>query len=286
MRRNHQRALTTWWVLLLVVCASVAAEETAAAGRWLGPDGEPLPFVTEDEVEEFLRKARVVEQKVVTTGVNRPLKLRLERGGVSANAVFRTADIRRRRAVIEGKIYIDFHDSYIYECAAYELSRLLAIDNVPPCVQRTLSRNEGTLQLWVESAMTERDRLEAEIKPPATTSWPRQKQTMRLFDLLIANFDRNQTNMLIDTSWKLWFIDHTRSFRKDPEIEGIQRIVWCDRAVWERLQALDHDLLKRHLKPLLSPLEINALLKRKDLLVGHLERRIAEVGEGAVLFDR
>jgi len=36
---------------------------------------------------------------------------------------------------------------------------------------------------------------------------------VRLFDQLIYNTDRNLGNLLIDKSWRLWMIDHTRAFK-------------------------------------------------------------------------
>ena len=146
--------------LLLLAAAPAIAEPTASsAGPWRGPDGEPLPFAGDREVLEFLRTARVTAKRELTDGINRPLKVRLEKDGVVANAVFRTVDHRRARARIDGKIYLGFHDSYLYECAAWELSRLLRIDNVPPCVKRRFELKDGSMQLWVEQAVSERDRV-------------------------------------------------------------------------------------------------------------------------------
>jgi hypothetical protein len=39
---------------------------------------------------------------------------------------------------------------------------------------------------------------------------------MRVFDQLIYNTDRNTGNVLYDTGWRLWGIDHTRAFRVRP----------------------------------------------------------------------
>ncbi len=264
---------------------AVAAAAGSTEGLWLGPDGQPLPFATEEQALAFLRSAKIVSQKELTGGVNRPLKVRLRQDGVEANAVFRIVDIQRKRARLDGKLFADFHDSYIYECAAWETSRLLGIDNIPPCVRRRFELTNGTMQLWVEDAITEKDRREGDVKPPEQLRWMRQKQTMRLFDALIYNFDRNMGNMLIDSRWKLWFIDHTRSFRKSALVEKPEKIFWCERGVFERLQALDKKTLSRQLRGLVSSVAVNLMLKRRDKLVRHLKDRIEEIGEGAVLYD-
>ncbi len=279
------RRLTLALLLLLAATLAAAQPTAPSAGPWQGPDGEPLPFAGDEEVLEFLKRARVTAKRVLTGGINRPLHLRLEKDGVVAHAVFRTVDVRRRRARIEDKIYLGFHDSYLYECAAWELSRLLGIDNVPPCIRRRFELKDGTLQLWVEQAATVKARRAAGKKPEATLRWLVQQQTMRLFDALIYNFDRNLGNLLVDAGGKLWFIDHTRSFRKSAEIESLERIVWCERGLWERLRALDRAEVRKRLRPFASPFQIKALFERRDKLVAHLERRMAELGPGVVLVD-
>ncbi len=275
------------WLLPIAAAGQEPAAAVAAAGegRWLGPDGHPLPFTAEEEVLAFLRSAEIVSQKELTSGVNRPLKVRLRQGDVEANAIFRIVDIQRKCARLDGKLIADFHDSYIYECAAWEVSRLLGIDNVPPCVTRRFELTDGTMQLWVEDAMTEKDRRDGDVKPPEQLRWMRQKQTMRLFDALIYNFDRNQGNMLIDSEWKLWFIDHTRSFRKSTMIERPGKIFWCERGIFERLEKLDKKTLSRRLRSLLSGVQSNLILKRRDKLVQLLKSRVEEMGAGAVLYD-
>ncbi len=284
-----QKLFSAVWILTVFLAVTAAQALPAAAdsdgGQWRGPDDRPLPFRNVEEILEFLRTAEVISRRELTDGINRPLKVRLRQDGVEANAIFRIVDTRKRRAKIEGRILPDFHDSYRYECAAWEVSRLLGLDNVPPCVGRRLDHRDGTMQLWVENTMTEKKRREKDIKPPDQLSWMRQKQTMKMFDALIYNFDRNQGNMLIDSDWKLWFIDHTRSFRKSSLVEKLEKIVWCEREIFERLQSLDRSTLSRRLKPWATSLQVSMLLKRRDKLVDHLSSRIDETRVSAVLWD-
>ncbi len=281
--------LASLFLLLLFLPVLAAGQEATATGsgegRWLGPDGQPLPFATVEEVLEFLRTAEIVSQKELTGGINRPLKVRLRQDGVEANAIFRIVDIQRKRAKLDGKIVTDFHDSYIYECAAWEMSRLLAIDSIPPCTKRRIQRVDGTMQLWVENAMTEKKRREIDAKPPDQLRWMRQKQTMRLFDALIYNFDRNQGNMLIDSEWKLWLIDHTRSFRRSPAVENLDKIIWCERGIFERLEKLDKKTLNRRLKSLATGVQVSLMLKRRNKLIDHLRSLMDETRISGVLWD-
>lgn len=271
--------------LCLLLLSGLAALAAGAQERWRGPDGGFLPFATDEEAVAFLRGAEVVEGHELSQGINRPLKVLLRHGGVEAHAVFRTVNVKKPRHDSGGKVYLDFYDSYLHECAAYEVSRLLGLDHVPPCAVRDLGRRHGTLQLWIENAMTEEKRRRTGQQAPVPVDWARQQQTLRLFDALIYNFDRNQGNMLIDPDWKLWFIDHTRSFHPSDQVEDLERIIWCERGLWQRLRSLDPGELERRLDGLVEPERIAHLLKRRDVLVRHLEQRIAETGEGAVLYD-
>lgn len=278
------------WLLFLLACAVVQgvalpAPAGAENGRWRGPDGRFLPFETDEEMLAFLRNAEVIEKKELSQGINRPTKVRLRRGDVEAHAVFRTVNDRKARHRAGGEVFVDFHDNYLFECAAYEMDRLLAIDRVPPCVVRDLGSRRGTLQLWVENAMTEEKRRKKGAGAPSPMRWVRQKQLMWLFDALIYNFDRNQGNMLIDEDWKLWFIDHTRSFALSTHIEKMERILWCEREVWERFRALDKATVDEHLGELVEAKRREALMMRHKMLLEYLEQLIAERGEDVVLYD-
>jgi hypothetical protein len=269
-------------LLLIITVGSASAEP---AGKWLGPDNNPLPFSRDGEVLEFLRTARIVATKQLSSGINRPLKVKLEKDGIEANAIFRTVNTNRSYVRLDGKTYREFYDRHINECAAYELSRLLDLDNVPPCVPRVIGRKDGTLQLWVENAITFEKGVKEGLAGMSNRRWARQRQMMRVFDSLIFNIDRNQGNMLLDSAEKLWFIDHTRSFMLSREVAELEKIVWCERSMWERMQNLDEKLLQKHLSRYLDYRQIITVLKRRDKLVTYLQKLIDSRGEQAVLFN-
>jgi hypothetical protein len=277
--------------LLLFAVDTLGAAELASNrasevhARWRGVDGTPLPFVRDEELQDFLRTALIVESKELSTGKNRPVKVRLEKDGIQANAIFRTVNRRKNWTKIYGKRYRDFHDSCFYECAAYKMSRMLGLDAVPPCVTRNINGREGTLQLWIENAKTIKDWVDESSELRVNRQWNRQHQTMRVFDALISNFDRNQGNMLLDANGKLWFIDHTRSFAISAAVEDLDQIVWCERGVWEKMRGLEEDQLREHLWPHVDYGRIVALLKRRDTLVAYIQALIDERGQDVVLFD-
>ncbi|MEE8523123.1 MAG: hypothetical protein V3T72_04260 [Thermoanaerobaculia bacterium] len=261
---------------------SSAVDSPVAASGWLDPEGRPLPL-SEEEVLDFLRTAEVVSSRELSEGINRSLKVTLEKGGLRVHAVFRTVDDERRDG---RRRFGGFRDHYVYEVAAYELSRELGLDNVPPAVLRTLDGRRGSLQLWIEQASSENHRIRGGARVSRPASWARQRHLMWVFDNLIYNFDRNPGNILIDASGKMWLIDHTRSFKRLPSLLSEDRIVVCDRRLWERLRTLDRADVRRRLSSFLDALELRSLLARHKKLVAHIARMIAERGEDKVLIGR
>lgn len=106
---------------------------------------------------------------------------------------------------------------------------------------------------------------------------------MYFFDNLLYNIDRNPGNKLVTSDYRLWLIDHTRAFQFKFEILD-DSMVRVPRRSWERLVSLTEDDLKHALENYLTPIELGGILKRRDALVVHVERLIAERGEDAVFY--
>jgi hypothetical protein len=79
-------------------------------------------------------------------------------------------------------------------------------------------------------------------------------------------------------------IDFTRAFRLQPVLPSVKDLPKCDRALFARIQELTPEGLKQVMKDQLTPAEIGAVLKRRDLLVAHFQGLIKEQGESAVLY--
>jgi hypothetical protein len=256
----------------------------SSAGVWLDPEGKPLPFTSDEEVMEFLRTARVVRSEEIPQGTTHPLKIVLEKDGVRMHAIFRYVNKNNpMQRLRDGTVVVNFRDSYIFEPAAYELSRLLGLDNVPPVILRKLQRKSGSLQAWLENAMTEKSRVSDNITAPDKVLWSKQRWNMRVFDTLIYNTDRNQGNILYDGDWKVWLIDHTRAFRLEKELRNPKLVVKCGRKLREKLKSLDEKVVRERLKKFLRSSQIKALMRRRDKLVEHIQKLIQERGDN-VLF--
>jgi hypothetical protein len=252
---------------------------------WIGAEGQPLPFQSDEEILQFLREAKVISMKEIGIGITHPRKALLERGGVRAHATFRDIEQEKNVApMAQGRTELFFRDNYIFECAAYELSRMLGMNWVPPTVLRRIDTKIGSLQLWLEGALTETDRYNKNITPPEFQRWRQELRVMRVFDNLIYNTDRNMGNLLFDGDWNLWLIDHTRAFRRFATLINPEGITQCERGVWERLQALDESTLKTRLKPYLRDYELTALCKRRLKLIEYIQQLILERGADQVLF--
>ena len=222
-------------------------------------------------------------------GINNPLKVLLEKDGIQMYAVFRDVHVEsNQRKMNDGTTKYFFRDDANFECAAYELSKLLGLDTVPPAVERKIQGKKGTLQAWVENVTTQKALREKTDVPPSgginRWRWIMQRQNIYIFDNLIYNEDRNLGNILIEPDWKLWMIDHTRAFRRWRKLLNPDQIQFSERSLWEKLQALDETEVRERLERFLNPAEMNGLIERTGLLVDHIQKLIEDRGEKAVLF--
>ncbi len=288
-RRFHHfsQKILAFLFVLLAVSLSVVAQTTHL--QWfVDPDGKPLPFQSNEQVEEFLRTAEIVSRERVGAGLNNPLKVLLEKDGIRMHAIFRDIHVDQREMKLTDGTKFFFRDDADFEYAAYELAKLLGLDTVPPAVPRKIRRTEGTLQVWVENTISNRKRRDEKIPAPSEGlegwRWMMQWQQIQMFDNLIYNEDRNPGNVLISPDGRLWMVDHGRSFRRWKQLPHPALISYVDRNVWEKLQTLDEALVRERLKDYLQPYEMEGLLERRRLLVEHVQNLIDEHGEGGVLY--
>lgn len=264
----------------------VRAVEPVTGPAYLDREGNPLPFENDEQVLEFLRRARVLGVRELSGGTTRPLRLDLEHEGIRARAVFRNVDRRRERLRMrDGSSYAVFYDRAEHEVAAYRLSRLLGLTSVPPTVFREHDGQDGTLQLWVERARTEKQRREEGDAAPRPVDWMRQRAVMEAFDALIGNSDRNTGNSLVDERWRLWMIDHTRAFQRPRGEPDLGKVNHVPEELLRRLRELDAEALHAALDDVLEPTQVAAVEQRRRSLLTHVDRLIAERGRGAVVLE-
>lgn len=281
LRRYHLAVL----LLLALISVLFAQERQTEVGQ--AQQSNTSVFQPDQRAfwENFLHTAQVVKTRRIPTGITHPVRVTLTDGTVTHDAIFKTIDeFKRGITQMQAGVEIDLKDSYKFEIAAYELDKILQINMIFPTVARTINQEKGSIQYWIDNAQSELDRFKNKIEPPNPEIWNRQMYTVRLFDALIYNWDRNLGNLKVtkDTRfWNLWMIDHSRSFKvlstiinaKDIEKSKIPR------TVWERMQALDFATLNERLKPYLTETEIKAILKRRDALAIQIRKLEAEKGD-------
>lgn len=228
--------------------------------------------LTREEQEQFLLRATVVRTRSSNKGVTGTLRATLDDGTMTHDASIQVID--KYHDVFQSKQLreIGFRDTWRYNVAAYQLSLLLGIDMVPVTVQRRYAGQDAAFTWWIDDVlMDEGERLKANARAPASSPWNHQLWTLRIFDQLIENTDRNLGNMLIDRSWKVWMIDHTRAFRRQPRLRNAKNLERCDRRLLEALKALDAETLERKVGRWLRRDERDPILARRDLIVAFFE---------------
>jgi hypothetical protein len=189
---------------------------------FLDADGHPLPFQSDEQIEQFLSTATVVSMKKIPVGVSDPRKMLIAGQGVRLHAVYKDIDHEeqnfRDTTAGKSKMYLMWRDWYGYDIAAYHVDRLLGNDRVPPVIERSVKRNNGSVQIWLEGVITENERREKGFDPPNIARFNQQREIMHIFDNLVANRDSNLGNALIDRNWRLWFIDCSRCFGTSEDL--------------------------------------------------------------------
>jgi hypothetical protein len=263
--------------LLLLSFTPIVYAQTVASASGI----YTLPFQTKDEIEVFLRTAKIVKDKELGKGVTIPHKLTLDNGKIQSFAVWKTIDERHFGITqLAGGPEVDFKDSWKFEVAAYELDKLLNLNMVPVTVERSYKGTKGSLQIWVPNCMTEEDRVKKQLHPTDELVWKQETSKMRVFDALIYNSDRNQGNLLIDPTWKLYLIDHSRTFKSLDVLKPTEQLNYFSKSLMDAVRKLDKNQIKQHCGKYLMTNEIDNLLKRRDLLVALYTKLTAQDGDG------
>ena len=274
---------------LIVVLALTSIVSVPAYAQAVAP--APAPQLTAEQMKHFLKNAKIVRSRTTSKGVTAPKRLTLTDGVLTHDAIFQAVDEKQMVANLGGggrqaSTELNFVDSYRYNLAAYALAELLGLDHMMPVyVERRWGGTTGSIGWWVTTLMDESDRLKKKIQPPKPLEWNNQMYRMRVFTALVRDTDRNLTNVLITPEWKVFMIDFTRGFRLQPELMYSKDLAKMDRTLWEKLRALERSAVKKAVGDWLNNGELDAMMKRRDLLVAHFTKLIEESGEERVLYN-
>ena len=243
---------------------------------------------TDAEREQFLLHADVVKQKGAPGGITGSYRATLKLGDFQHDAHIQPHDEYKGQLQLGSGLELDFRDTWRNNVAAYRIDRMLGLGMIPVTVVRRDERSQrlASYTWWVDDVlMVERERYEKKVQAPNPTEWNRQIYVVRLFDQLIYNFDRNLGNLVIDKSWRIWMIDHTRGFKVFKELREEKNLSEsCEADLLARLRTLEKPALVEATKDLLSEGQVDGLLGRRDKIVKIYEQRIAAKGEERVLY--
>jgi len=226
--------------------------------------------LTLKQIKNHLATAPIIKKEMLTTGISKPYRLTLE-GPVSMRGLFKTIDtfpgIEKRPTKNSDEKYAD---RYLYDIAAYELSEYLGFDLIPVVVEREVDGVKGSIQFWVENTNSKLEILDGGESYYGVCNYNAQRNLLTIFDLLIFNHDRNQSNMLFESEYnRLIWIDHSRSLsahRRLPEYIETKNLVLNNR-VRKALKDLNAEVLRDVLKGKLNKDQIRALLYRRGLIL-------------------
>ena len=154
------------------------------------------------------------------------------------------------------------------EIAAFELSRLLGWEMVPPTILRPdAPLGEGSLQLFLDSdfaqhyfTLRDAGKHDAELRRIAT------------FDLLANNTDRKGGHILLASDGHLWGIDHGLCFSPDHYMRTVMWDYAGEPIPTELTEAIRRICDRQVLRPLekfLDGKEVDAITARADALLSN-----------------
>lgn len=162
---------------------------------------------------------------------------------------------------------------YRRERAAFLLSSILGWPNIPHTIVRDGPYGLGSMQLFIESNpeityFDLRENMLAEF------------ETFAVFDVIANNGDRKGGHCLLDNDGSLWSIDHGLTFHRAFKMRTVMLEYW-GKTISENIandlksliqkDTLPHNNLRETFSTLLSTGEIDALLKRVEIIVDRRE---------------
>jgi hypothetical protein len=241
---------------------------------------DPDSLRSPQETETFLKTAPVAQvKKSEVVGRTDPWTITLDDGKTVRRALFKYIDRRRPDPS-------RLADSFKYEVAAYVLGKYLGLDTVPPVVEREIEGIPGSLQIFIENAITESERRAKKIEPSDPETFLTAMQSGRVFENLVFNSCEDTDDIYIqEQTWKVFRVDFSEAFPPERKL-----IPGCDfsrvaRELYRRLLGWDDQKVSDLMAPYLNPEETKALNIRRALIVQRIDRLIREKGEESVLRD-
>ena len=233
-----------------------------------------------EDLENFLRTAEIVDSKGLPIGITAPRKVTMILNGETRYAVLKTfEEFKDIMKFADGRIDVNFQDTWKAEIAAYEIDKIVGLGMVPATVERTYKGAKGSVQIWVDSIMSEAAHKKNKVVVGNLELFNQMMYKARLFDNLVYNTDRNLENLLITKDWEIILIDHSRAFRPSHMLKTPKDLEKLSRSLLEGIGRLNQkNLADKTGKYLTKPL-IEGILKRRDEILSLAKKQVAQKGE-------
>ena len=259
--------------LILAVGLLIILNTTFICGKEFHPVQEIADM---NKLEKYLKTAEIYEVEIDKyEGRTAPWGVVLNDGGINRQAIFKY--INRPRPTL-------LPDSYHYEIAAYEVSKLLEYIVVPPVVEREVKETLGSLHLFLEGCFSLSHQQRIGTKPNDSQKFSDALSEIAVFENLVFCKRDSEDIYIQESDWKIWRVDFSEAFAPFAELNSETNITRCSKELFQNLQKLEASEIKKVLEPHLNDEEIDALLKRIDLIIDKIKLLIEENGEDTVLF--
>jgi hypothetical protein len=263
-----------WLAAVVITLAAPAflAQEPAPAQ----PQSSKIWVGRNAEFEEYIRTADIERTSGTGVGILAPRHAHFKPGGLAGGAAIKPIPPGRRDG---------FFESYKSEIASYKLDRLLNLNMVPPTVERRYENRPASAQLWVENVIMLSEKKKRNLNDPNPARWNQNLHRAQVFDDLVGNIDPNEGNWLFDGLWNFIKIDCSRCFTDTMKMpfDVKTAIRSIDRPFFERLKALDRDVVRKEIGDLLTENNaLPALFRRRDSIVKDFEELAKKSGEAQV----
>jgi hypothetical protein len=132
------------------------------------------PVLTDEQMEQFLKQARVVRTRSTSKGITGSLRATLSDGTYTHDAQIQNVEISKASFAGTRGTELNFRDSFKFNVAAYKLSRLLGLKMIPPSVERPHGGRGAAFTWWVDDVMMdEGDRMKKKLVAPNVDRWNR-----------------------------------------------------------------------------------------------------------------
>lgn len=229
-----------------------------------------------EAIEASLRECPIAGIRKDAVGRTSPWVITFSEGCAIERAIFRYVDRQRPQPMA---------DSYKYDIAAYELTKILGVELIPPVVEREVDGRPGTLQVFLENCVREIDRRRKKLEPPDAQAFRNTLEEIKVFVSLTYDDCSNTDDLYIHLDdWRPCRVDFSEAFAPMEELPPGCAPTICSKKLYTGLLALDKDTVRMKLGSYLSDEEISALLVRKNLILEKIKALITKKGKQNVLF--